>query len=362
MADLPVINLEGQPADAGRAHARVLGDILDHSFREAYLLDLGAITRTGREDLRRQAERWLGRLPDEFRLEIEGMACGSSCDAIEVAEFLYADIAAPTRTAGAPRSVEQEIAGPMCSAATVTLGQRRQLVARNCDWLSATLRRGAAVTVHSVPHRIPVMALGIRGDIDVDTGINAEGLWLHLHTMPALDDPPQDRTIISWLFWARQALETCASIDELERFIASTGRDRGVIVVACEGGTGHGAVFECGRATHERHDRDGPWQIATNHKLSLEIDEARESRSRCGSTIARYCGLRRAMRDGAADDATLMGMLGREDVEMRTPEHLRTIYSAVFDPARAEGWFAWGDESGRPAASRGSWTRVRAPF
>ena len=53
--------------------------------------------------------------------------------------------------------------------------------------------RGCAAVVHETPHRIPVMAVGIRGDIDIDTGLNAEGQRLHLHTLHAKDDPPAAR-------------------------------------------------------------------------------------------------------------------------------------------------------------------------
>jgi len=364
MADLPVIDLAGRPQDAGRTHARFLEGLLSSGFRVAYLDRLGAITRTDRDDLRSQAELWLERLPEEFQLEIGGMAFGAGVVTIEVAEFLYADIAAasPARRPVGSLGVDQAIAGPMCSAATVATGPGRQLVARNCDWLSVILSRGVAATVHRIPYRIPVMALGVRGDIDVDTGVNAEGLWVHLHTLPAMDDPARQRTTISWLFWAREALETCATLDELERFIGATGRDRGVIVVACEGRTGESAVFECGRSTHERHDRRGVWQIATNHSPVRAISVERGAKARAGSTVARFCGLRRATERGDRDAESLKEMLSREDVEMRTPEHLRTIYSAVFDPGRGEGWFAWGDDRGTPAASAGRWARVRAPF
>ena len=57
------------------------------------------------------------------------------------------------------------------------------------------------------------IGVGIRGDIDIDTGMNAEGLWLHLHTLHARDPLPDDRPVISWLFWAREALETCSTIE-----------------------------------------------------------------------------------------------------------------------------------------------------
>jgi len=109
----------------------------------------------------------------------------------------------PVRTdsAGASSRAEADLAGPLCSAAAGRSPDGRGAwVARNCDWLRAILVRGTAAVVHRRPHAIPILAVGIRGDIDVDTGVNAERLWLHLHTLPALDAPTDDRRRFSWLF------------------------------------------------------------------------------------------------------------------------------------------------------------------
>ena len=373
---LPIFDLPGPPGDAGVAHGRLVRDLLEERFREAYVRRLGSITRTERADLAAQAERWLAGLPAQHQEEIEGMGRGAGIDVHPVAEFLYADIARASAP-DAPAIAEREIAagpddarsgldGPMCSAVSRAdaTGATGTWIGRNCDWLFATLSRGVAGVVHRTPNRIPVLALGIRGDIDVDTGMNAEGLWLHLHTLPAMDDPGGDRTRVSWLFWAREALETCATLDDLERFIETTTRDRGVIVFASDGKGGDSAVFECARGTHTRVDQDGPWLIATNHPVGKPIDERRERAARAGSTVARFCALRRRIAAADPGDAPegLMRLLGSPDVEMRDATHLRTIYAAIVNPSRREVWFSAGDDTGRPAASAGSWARVPVPF
>jgi len=370
----PVDHVPGPPGDAGRAHGRILAGLgfFDDAFLDAYLARFVVTNRVDRADLFGQAERWLAGLPANFAEEIEGMAAGARVPVRTAAAFLYADIARPTEAAGrtfdAIRDAEPEPGahelpspGPLCSA-MVCAPDRTPWVARNCDWLYATLLRGTAAVVHAVPNRIPVMAVGIRGDIDVDTGINAERLWLHLHTLLDLGDPPRDRTIISWLFWAREALELCASLDDLERFIERTGRDRGVIAVAADGKTGEAAVFECTKSAHTRHDFDpaAPPLVATNHPQSKPIDAERERKARPGSTVGRYCALRAIASahppEHGPDD--LIDVLADPGVEMRTPEHLRTIYSAVCRPATGEVWFASGGVDGSPAASAGSWRRV----
>jgi hypothetical protein len=370
---LPVHDCSGPSGEAGRVHGAALRDLLAPPFSRRYVADLGRITRTTPDDLVRQAARWLERLPAAFQEEIAGMASGAGVAVSAVAEFLYADIARPTAAAtgaAGAAAIETELlrgaappAGPMCSAVSVA-GDRGPWIGRNCDWLYATLSRGTAAVIHRTPNRIPVMAVGIRGDIDVDTGINAERLWLHLHTMAALDDPPDDRTCISWLFWAREALETCASLDELERFIESTTRDRGVIVVAADGKTGDTAVFECTRGGHRRVDQTGPWLAATNHTLSKRIDEERARSARPGSTVARLCAMRERLERDAPERFPdgLVALLADDAVEMRRPTHLRTIYAAAVRPAAGELWFAAGGADGRPAASTGRWARVPVPF
>ncbi|MFG0275927.1 MAG: C45 family autoproteolytic acyltransferase/hydrolase [Phycisphaerales bacterium] len=361
--ELPTIDLRGSSADMGFAHGRALRDLLATTFREAYLDRLSPVTRTDRADLTRQAAAWLGALPVRFQAEIDGMAAGAGVSLASVSEFLYADIAGPTSTEVADPNAPAPLAGPLCSAVSVATGGSTW-IGRNCDWLFATLTRGVAGVVHRDPNRIPILAVGIRGDIDVDTGINAERLWLHLHTLPALDDPPRGKPRTSWLFWARDALETCATLDALEEFIASTARDRGVIVVAADGKSGDAAVFECSRGDYVRHDQRGPALFATNHPLAKEIDDAREAKSRPESTVSRYCALRRRLdsRTPEAMPDDLIGLLGAPDVEMRSARHLRTIYSAVCRPESGTLWFASGDAGGRPAASAGAWTRVRWPF
>jgi hypothetical protein len=213
---------------------------------------------------------------------------------------------------------------------------------------------------------VPAIGVGIRGDIDIDTGMNAAGLWLHLHTLHTTDPTPTDKPVISWLFWAREALETCETLDDLERFCKRTGRDRGVLAVAVHGPSRDAAVFECGRSTSTRHAiggdafAGGP-AVVTNHSVTKAIDAQRESKARAGGSIGRYCALRRrvARTPPTRFPQHLQQALADPAVEMRTPPDLRTIYSAVCDPAARRLWFAPGTSAGDPAASTGTWSRLR---
>jgi hypothetical protein len=219
--------------------------------------------------------------------------------------------------------------------------------------------------------------VGLMGDIDCDTGMNAEGLWLHMHTLLSHDEPRAGVSCISWLFWMREALETCASLADLEAFIARTDRDRGVLLFAAQGRTGERAIYECGRASSRRID---PWMVATQHgerellfatnhcqhKHPRDIDQATGQPlpprvSVSNGTVSRYNRLEHLLRtahpEHFPDDLT--EVLGDERVEMRvaTPgSALRTIYSGVAHPASRTVWFASG---GMPAASAGKWRKIR---
>lgn len=333
-----------------------LGPVLSEPARVGYVLAACRQTGVSRERTRDQASGWLESLPGPVREEVDGMAlggsraCGERIGPLDVAEWLYADIAGG--------------GGAACSAITVET-DRRAWVARNCDWFECQLLRGHASVVHEPPRgsgRIPILALGIAGDIDVDTGLNAAGLWLHVHTMHATDAPSPGKPRLSWLFWAREALETCATIDEVEAMLGRTDRDRGMILVAVEGATQRRAVFECARSTHERHDSGLSFQCATNHPARKQPnDPQRLARSRAGGTIRRRAAVE-AIAAGTHEwhpPGDFFALLADPRVEMRDATHLRTIYSTVCCPASGELWFCTGEA---PAASRGAWSRVEIPW
>lgn len=351
MPQLPRIELPGPPGDAGMVHARWLDDLLGTEFIRSYLDRLQPAVGFDPDTIVPRALSWLAGLPEHVREEVDGMARGSGRTLGELAAFLFADIAGG--------------GGPMCSSVVAPLASRSTWIARNCDWLTPTLVRGTAAVCHATPHRIPIMAVGIRGDIDVDTGINAEGLWLHLHTLHATDAVPEGQRPMSWLFWAREALETSATLDDLERFVDRTPRDRGVFAIACDGKSGESAVFECGRASYVRHDGDGETaRCVTNHTLLKTYPVRSTGQANESGTIARLHALERRLNESPPSSAPVdfCAVLGSSGVEMRTPKWIRTIYSAVAEPASGRIWFADGLPDGTPAASRGAWRRADPPW
>lgn len=359
---VPVVRLSGTAGDQGLRHAASLGHILSEAPRQAYLDATSLLTGVSPGVVRDDAAAWLESLPPHIQEEIDAMARGASraqgfsgppLSPLHVAEWLYADIASGE--------------GAACSAITVEI-DRAAWVARNCDWLPSQLLRGHSVVIHDHPRgssRIPILALGIAGDIDIDTGMNAAGLWLHVHTMYAADAPSATRPRLSWLFWAREALETCESLDDLDAMLSRIDRDRGTILVAIDAKTNERAVFECARGTHERHDAGLSFQCATNHPARKQpLDPQRLARSRPGGTIRRRDSLERlalANHEWSPPD-DLAAILAHPTIEMRDAKHLRTIYSAICRPASRDLWFCPGSPSANSSVPPGRWTRVPIPW
>ena len=364
-SDVRVVRLSGAPGDQGLQRGETLGPVLSETPRRAYLDATSLLTGVSPGSVRRGAGAWLESLPTHVQEEVDAMARAASRAAgfsgppvspFDVAEWLYADIASGGGAGGAA-----------CSAITVEI-DRAAWVARNCDWLPSQLLRGHSVVIHDHPRgssRIPILAMGIAGDIDVDTGMNAAGLWLHVHTMHASDSPSHAKPRRSWLFWAREALETCETLDDLDAMLSRVDRDRGTILVAVDAKTNERAVFECPRASHERHDAGPSFQCATNHPASKHpLDPERLARSRPGGTIRRRDALERlALANHVwAPPDDLAAILAHPSVEMRDAKHLRTIYSAICRPASRDLWFCPGSPSAQSSVPQGRWTRIPNPW
>lgn len=401
------IILHGRYADAGYAYGKQCTHLFEPARLDSFLSSMMQLNRTEPIGLARNSDRWCATLPVHYQEQIDAMASGAGVDVSLVKKFLYADIAASTRphsennkgdknqttTAESITDTHRQdqlsvIAadeygldqhnnqfqehnslinqrGPMCSGLMIEQAGE-PWVARNCDWYLATLSRGTAAIHHAIPGRIPCTAVGLMGDIDADTGMNSAGLWLHMHTLLVHDEPRAGSSCISWLFWMREALETCETIADVERFIASTSRDRGVLLFAAQGPMRERAIFECSRSGYTRVD---PWDVgtqsvllATNH--CKHKHPVRES-SRCNTTtfngtISRYDRLIELVQHAFPEDCPddLAEILADSRIEMRDgtgSEYLRTIYSAVAAPGKHTIWFASGDA---PAASLGVWRKI----
>lgn len=375
-----VIDLAGDLESAGSSYGAHFAAAY-FATREPYLAALSVLNGVAREAMHNQAQRWLTALPTNVQLQMAAMAEGIRTNLPELATYLYADISSPYANPSVNPAAEAsgqspgQSPAPLCSTVVAPLvgrahhsHPRHPWVARNCDWYPVTLCRGTAMVIYRSPGpgRMPFATLGVMGDIDADTGINAAGLWLHMHTQYTTDVLPLGQPSISWLFWMREALETCATIAEVEHFARTIGRDRGIMLIAVEGASGKHALFECGRSTVTRID---PHQgfvpgctIVTNHCLAKHPMQSEPERRSAGiskpnSTVRRYNRLLELLSahrpEHAPDD--LIEILADDDVEIRAGSSVQTIYSAVAHPHSGTLWFA---SEGTPAASQGRWRQL----
>ncbi|MFM7809619.1 MAG: hypothetical protein ACKPEA_17085, partial [Planctomycetota bacterium] len=167
-----VVKVPGPVEAAGHAYGKACAHLFEPARLDRYLDVMLPLKRSTREAIAVHAEAWARRLPEHHQRQIEAMAEGAGVSAASVRQFLYADIAPPAEVRGEdPRSLVSGD-GPMCSGVVVERAGS-PWVARNCDWYEATLQRGTAAVFHSAPGRIPCVAVGLMGDIDADTGMNA---------------------------------------------------------------------------------------------------------------------------------------------------------------------------------------------
>jgi Acyl-coenzyme A:6-aminopenicillanic acid acyl-transferase len=215
-----------------------------------------------------------------------------------------------------------------------------------------------------------------------------------MHTLRAMDEPRAGVSCISWLFWMREALETCATLADVEKLLRDTDRDRGVMLFAVDGKTNEAAVYECGRSWFRRvdpervigsHAREA--LVATNHCRHQHVRReprepaAGDANARSAGTVSRRRRLEELVEHAFPEELPhdLCEILGDRLVEMRLPPYLKTIYSTVAVPSRDTIWFAAGAGRGRidardsrpeisrveaacdflPAASGGQWRELR---
>jgi hypothetical protein len=337
-----ILFARGEPFAVGESLGRALGPRLGASVErwiaEGYL-------RHGRVDpdrLRRGALPWLESLPARFRDEIAGLAAGADLPLARVAEWCYVD----------------ECAAGGCSAFVRYL-DGRAWVGRNNDYLASDLWGHA--TVREVAGLIPTLTFGLAGEPFTASGVNRERLWLHYNWLPAWDAARPEA--LPPYVWLSTALETCASLADVEDLLGTIDRTGGMMLFAVDGKREASAVFECGRSEHARREPLAGVLVGTNHHVALtpppEIGAGGEgSRRRCDRLGALVAGL-----GGIGDSAApvwpaLRAALADPDVEARGAD-AGTVYAVIACPSREEVWHTFG---GYPAASAGDWRQVPWPW
>jgi hypothetical protein len=333
-----ITHLSGTPWKMGYAMGRKLGSRLEANIQRYLELRPQPAEALDYERLRLGALDYLHRLPERFQQELEGMAQGAGLPTQRLAEWQYID----------------PLLYPGCSGFVVEI-EGAAWVGRNNDMFAPEM--WGYLTVREPTGRIPAMTFGMEGDVFAPTGMNRAQLWLHCHALDALDAPGQGRPHLPSYVILSEALETCASLGEVEARLDQIDRDDGMLLLAVDGKSGEFAVYECGCSAHIRHEPVEGVIIATNHPLSEQESEQDNSHSRY-CRIEEMLGELRQRTNSLRLPDDLITILGDEGVERRQPD-FATVYSNVACPASGDAWYTFG---GYPAASRGNWGKVHIPW
>ena len=338
-----VYHLKGTPYEIGLAMGQALGARLGENITRYIHERIPAGTPFKVQAWRRGALPWLRDLPERFLEELEGLSAGSGLPLQRLAEWNYIE----------------EVLDRQCSGAIVTSGGHAW-VARNNDTYAPGMWGYA--TIREVTGRIPTICFGLEGDVFTPTGVNREKLWLHYNWLPVWDVPEAGERHLPGYAFIVEALETCRTLQDVERLLLRQPRSGGMLLFALDGKTDEFALYECTcHGYFKRQPRDG-WIAGANHYSTLGSDPGEEEDQPFSSTRR----LRRLEALAAGWDAQkerspvayLIQMLADDEIERRSGE-LQTAYSNVACPATGEIWYTFG---GYPSASQGNWQKLDWPW
>jgi len=281
---------------------------------------------------------WFGTLPARYREELSGMAEGAQLPVARLAEWFYVELCD----------------GLGCSSAVGWIAGRAWVARNNdADWIPEEPDLWGHAVVRAIDGCIPTLVFGQEGEMFAPSGVNAERLWLHDDWLPDADDPADEALPPCWI-WAREALETCASVADVERLLAALPRHGGMNLFVVDGKTEEGALFECsGRRSARRGPVDGRL-IATNH--ACELPDAPSGNADSVGRFRRFEQLLAGHQSSRPPD-DLVRVLA-DDVEVLDAD-VGTVYATVACPSTGELWYTAG---GFPAASAGTWQRIAWPW
>ena len=336
-----IAQYRGSPREIGRAAGHRLGKKLEQNIRH-YLNRRRAFIDS--DKLQREALPWLQSFPLRFQEEFEGLAEGAGVPLQMLAEWNFVE----------------ECDLPQCSG-LICMHDGHAWVARNNDTYVPEL--WGYVTIREVTGRIATISFSMEGDVFTPTGINQERLWLHYNFLPVMDKPAQGKPHLPGYAFLVEALETCRTIEDVEKLLDEIDRDGGMLLFAVDGKSEEFALFECTCQDHYRRDPVDGWIVGTNH-YCLIPDPDLASEGPESSTLRRFqrledlnLSLERSKEPIQLPD-DLIRILADAGVERREKE-LVTVYGNVACPSSKTIWYTFG---GCPAASQGNWQQLAWPW
>jgi hypothetical protein len=331
-----IVYARGTPWEIGVARGRALGPRMEQNIR-AYAEARTQPGTVNPEQLRAGALPYLRSLPARFQEELAGLAEGAGLPLQRIAEWVY---------------LEPYLWQARGCSAFICLLDGRAWVGRNNDMLVPHMWGYAAV--REVEGRIPTITFSLEGDVFAPTGYNGERLWLHLHDLPAWDAPqPGQPQLLSFILLV-EALETCATLSDVEALLDRVDRVDSMQLFAVDGKTDAFAIYECSYHAWRRRPTEGQWLVGTNHHPG-DPEAGKDS-------VARYQRLQERVSTLASGRVSipedLIAILADDGVEARGQGY-GTVYANVACPSSGALWYTLG---GYPAASRGNWQQLPLAF
>jgi hypothetical protein len=343
-----MLRYRGSPTEIGQAQGARLRDVLGARYAE-YLRRFATTGFLDVDRVRRDAMAWHDALPTRYREETAAIADGAGLSLSTMAECQFASYAVTGDPVRACTSIAASIEG-------------RTWIAHNNDWFDCGSRAWTTAVVREIPGRRATLIFGLDGDVCGVVGVNEDRLWIQLNGFPANDAPRARTPRMPAPFLMREALETCASLDELERVLRGCDRTEGMAFYAVDGKTEEFALFECTRAGVLRRDpTPGSVLVSCTRDLAMRTIPTRNgARAILGTNLRRrmdrLCELWVHSEPKAMTD--LAAMLADPEIE-DVGNDSGTLYSNIACPSRGLAWFAAGE---LPAASRSEWRSMAWPF
>jgi hypothetical protein len=142
-------------------------------------------------------------------------------------------------------------------------------VARNNDFFAPDLWGYA--TIRELRARIPTITFSMMGYVFTPTGINRERLWLHYNFLDAWDQPVPGKEHLPPYAFIVEALETCSTLQDVERLLNQIDRDGAMLLFAVDGKNDDYALYECACQSHLKLENNRQWLVGANHFVGWKI-------------------------------------------------------------------------------------------
>lgn len=326
----------GSSYEIGWKHGQAIRDVFPAQIQ--MYLDEGMF-KYGTRDKNKviaSANSFINSLPEHFQEELYAFAEGAGVPLEQVALW------------------HCEYLG-MCST-LVSFPNSIAWTGHNVDYATFNSYQWSCTMVMERKGRIPILNLALCGDLHSYQGVNKSQLWIHSNWLPADDQPAANKRTIPWLFFLREALETCETIAEVESLLSSCNRDTGVALTVIDGKTNNAVIFECSHSNYNVLYPNNNMLLITNRVSETMKDTSDQINSTSWKRYKRMQELTASKYPVNIDD--FINILSDAEVEQRGI-YEGTFQSVIAAPALKEIWLAC---DAYPAASQGTYQKVPWPW